>query len=289
MTAQRKILLLGARSWIGFRLEEAIRTLDPSAITVGTSSDPSAAGTFLYARSVEDYESILHSVRPDTVVNLLRGEDGRGLAVNSRIATHCAREGLFYIFASSALALDAYTRVELTEDLSPRSKSAYGQFKGACEHALCQIGGEWLVVRFASIHGWSRWKPSRTEAFLSRVAGGETVSVDLGVLQNRLEDRVFAEAVAQAVLDRLTGTIHFGTTDCSDELDFLRRLADAFGQPPQRVVPGGDRAVNLVVQPRRLFDQYPGRFERTEAQTIDGLVSNPQLRRYMASETRAWQ
>ena len=137
--------------------------------------------------------------------------------------------------------------------------------------------------------GWSPWQPTRTEVLLGRLAAGETVNVDRGVRQNRLQDRVLAEAVAQAVLDRRTGTLHLGTTDSSEELTFLRRLAEAFGQPTDRLVTGGERKANLVVQPRRLLELYPGRFERTEAETIDGLVSCPQLRQYRTNEAATCQ
>ena len=284
-----RMLVLGARSWIGFRLAEAIRRLDPSVEVTGTSRSEQRDGAFLEADDLPDFDVAVRELRPDAVVNLLRGEDARGRAIHAGVASLCAGLGIHYSFASSALALDGYRRTELTEDLLPSSETPYGQFKAACELDLHRIGGEWLVLRFASIHGWSPWKPSRTEAFLTRLAGGETVTVDRGVLQNRLEDRVFAEAVAQAVLDRRTGTLHLGATDCSEELDFLRRLAGAFGQPEALVVEGGDRAVNLVVQPRRLFALYPGRFERTEAQTIDGLLSCPELRQYRMSEVSAWQ
>ena len=284
-----RVLVLGARSWIGFRLTEAMRRLDPGVKVTGTSRSAPRDGAFLEADDLPDFDVAIRELRPDAVVNLLRGEDAKGRAIHGGIASLCAGLGIHYTFASSALALDGYRRTELTEDLPPCSETPYGVFKAACELDLRRIGGEWLVLRFASIHGWSPWKPSRTEAFLARLAGGETVTVDRGVLQNRLEDRVFAEAVAQAVLDRRTGTLHLGATDCSEELDFLRRLAVAFGQPSGLVVPGGDRAVNLVVWPRRLFDLYPGRFERTEAQTIDGELSCPELRQYRMSEVTAWQ
>jgi dTDP-4-dehydrorhamnose reductase len=284
-----RVLVLGARSWIGFRLTEAIRRLDPVARVAGTSRSGQAGGGFLKADDPQDFAAVVHELRPDAVVNLLRGEDAKGRAIHAGVASLCASMGIQYTFASSALALDGYRGTELAEELPPRSETPYGQFKAACELDLHRIGGQWLVLRFASIHGWSPWKPSRTEAFLARLARGEAVEVDRGVLQNRLQDRVFAEAAAQAVLDRQTGTLNLGTTDCSEELEFLRRLAKAFGRPETLVVERGDRTVNLVVRPRRLFELYPGRFARTEAQTIDGLLSCPELQQYITCEVPTCQ
>jgi dTDP-4-dehydrorhamnose reductase len=283
------VLVLGARSWIGFRLGEAVGRLDASVRVVGTSRSSSPDSDFVSAGDLPDFLGLIRERRPDRVVNLLRGEDDRGREIHKGVAALCAREGIHYTFASSALALDAYRGAKLTEDLPPRSETAYGQFKAECEADLQQVGGDWLVLRFASIHGWSPWQPTRTEALLSRFAAGETIKVDRGVRQNRLQDCVLAEAVAQAVLDRRTGTLHLGATDSSEELSFLSRLAQAFGQPTDRLVTGGERRVNLVVQPGRLLEWYPGRFERTEAQTIEGLLSCPQLHKYRTSEAAACQ
>ncbi len=284
-----RMLVLGARSWIGFRLAEALDRMNPVVVVVGTSRGTDSNGRFVPASVLPDYLSLVREQRPAWVINLLRGEDEQGRAIHAGVAALCAREGIHYTFASSALALDAYRGVELTEDLPPRSETPYGQFKAACESDLQRTGGEWLVLRFASIHGWSPWQKTRTESFLGRLAAGEAVKVDRGVVQNRLQDTVFAEAVAQAVLDRRTGTLHLGTTDSSEELVFLRRLAAAFGHPADLVVEGRERKVNLVVQPGRLLELYPGRFERTEAETIEGLLSCPQLRQYRTSEAATCQ
>lgn len=283
------MLVLGARSWIGFRLAEAVGRLDPEVIIAGTSRSAAPGSGFLPANGLPDFLRLIRERSPHRVINLLRGEDDQGRAIHLGVASLCASQGIHYTFASSALALDAYRDVELTEALSPRSQSAYGQFKAACEQDLLQIGDDWLVIRFASIHGWSPWQPTRTELLLRRLAAGEPVKVDRGVRQNRLQDCVLAEAVAQAVLDRRTGTLHLGTTDNSEELVFLRRVARAFGQPADRLGMGEERKINLVVQPSRLHELYPGRFERTEAETIEGLLACPQLQQYKTSEAATCQ
>jgi dTDP-4-dehydrorhamnose reductase len=275
-----RVLILGARSWVGFRLREALLRLDPCVTVEGTTSIDSVGGEFIRACSSDEFESLVRLRRPDAVVNLLRGENELDRDIHLRMAAACTDLGLHYVFASSALVLDGYEGAPLSEEMRAKSVTPYGQFKGACESDLVRIGGSWLVLRFASIHGWSPWRPSRTELFLRKVCAGETVVVDRGVLQNRLLDLVLAEAAAQALLDRQQGILHLGAIDNSEEGVFLRRVADAFGQPAQLVVDGPDRNVNLVTEPVRLRALYPGRFERTESQTIDGLLACPHLQHF---------
>ena len=272
--------MLGARSWIGFRLGEALQRSDPSVEVGGTSSSAEAGPEFLRCGHADHLVDLLERWRPDTVVNLLRGEDESSRAIHQAAARRCELRGIHYTFASSALALDGYRDADLLEDMPARSVSPYGQFKAACEQDLLEAGGEWLVVRFASIHGWSPWKPSRTAMLLEKLAVGETIRVDRGVRQNRLHDKVFAEALAQVILDRRQGTIHLGATDASEEIDFLCRVADAFGQGRAGIEPGAERRVNLVVRPERLRQLYGNRFLRTEQQTIGALLEEPELQRY---------
>ncbi len=184
------------------------------------------------------------------------------------------------MLASSVLALDGYEGEPLTEDRPPRSVSPYGIFKGQCEANLARVGGEWLALRFASVQGWVPHKPTRNEKFLRRLAAGEKVVVDLGIRQNRLAADLLVEALRQLVKDRVRGVVHLGTTDASDELDFLRAEAAAFGWDPAQVVPGAPRHVNLDCRPERIFQLYGDRFRRREADTQTFLASHPGLQRW---------
>lgn len=272
------IHILGITSWIGFRLATELDRIRPGRSVGGTSrSGVSPAGLPAAAHAVEGAEAhrqLLNLLRPRIVVNLLRGEDANGLAVHETVLDWCGRHDALYAYASSVLALDGYQGEPLTEDLPARSITPYGQFKQACEvRILARPDCRHLILRFASIQGWVPHRTSRNEAFLGRLASGADVTVDRGVMQNRLLDRTFAAGVAALLEAGVTGVVHLGAVDHSEEFDFLRRVAVAFGFPADRVRSGATRRVNLVAVPGRAAALSGGPGPATEADTIKGLLA----------------
>ncbi|HNQ87817.1 MAG TPA: sugar nucleotide-binding protein [Verrucomicrobiota bacterium] len=283
-----RILILGATSWIGYRLGEALLKHGSGVAVAGTSrgsGDGAYPGVSCSrAATALDFASALERFAPTHVVNLLRGEDAVGAEIHEAVIRHCAGSRSLYCYASSALALDGYAGCALTEELPARSVTPYGQFKQACEAALiAQSDCRHLILRFASIQGWVPHRRTRNEKFLVKLRRGETVSVDQGVRQNRLLDTALATAVARLLVAEATGVVHLGTEDASDEVDFLRRVAKAFGFNPGGVRPGPVRGVNLVTVPGRLYDLCPDLARPTESDTIAGLLQYEGLVRCAAS------
>ena len=281
------VLILGARSWIGFRLIEAILNQQASAVVQGTTSSRSLKSIesghpdFCSAQTIADFKNIFRQKKYSVVINLLRGEDETGLETHRQMATECFKGGSQYVYASSALALDGYDFNQvLTEDLPAKSVTPYGQFKGACEDYLKDTypNEDWLVLRFSSIQGWSPWKPSRNEVFLTKLQQSQTVKVSHGIKQNRVYDKIFAQAVAQLFnQSNVRGVFHLGTTDQSDEIDFLQSVAETFGYDKSMVQPEGERKVNLSLRCDRLHQVTANQWLQTEAQTITALFQEPHL------------
>jgi dTDP-4-dehydrorhamnose reductase len=279
-----RVLILGITSWIGFRLAERLRDEPYRWQVAGTSRTVKPVpGLEADLHEVVDpaaFGRVLGDIQPAVVINLLRGEDAAGLAIHSTVLEWCARHGALYAYASSALALDGYVGVPLTEDLPARSVTPYGQFKQACEAQLqSQTDCRHLILRFASIQGWVPHKPTRNEAFLRKLASGQDVVVDRGVVQNRILDRTLASAVVDLMAGGATGVVHFGAVDASEEYEFLRSVATDFGLDLAKVKSGARRDVNLAVQPRRLYDLFGDRYRVTEAQAVRALLDYEGLRR----------
>jgi len=221
---------------------------------------------------------LIDNYRPVAVVNLLRYENELGMAIHGSVIESCARFGLIYCFASSALALDASPARDLTEDVPACSCSPYGQFKQVCEEALLsQPDCQSLILRFSSIHGWSPHKPSRTETLLRKLANNQLVTVDQGVRQNRMLDTTLASAMANLLRVQAVGVVNLGTNDSSEEVVFLKRVASAFGLDSELIQLGQQRATNLVVRPQRIYELFGNRYKCTEQDTIDGLLACPDL------------
>ena len=281
------VLILGARSWIGFILTEALLGKKADRIILGTTSSqnlkskPDGQPDFLNASTPADFIKIFKQKKYSCVINLLRGEDAQGLEIHQQISAECFKAGARYIFTSSALALDGYDFNQvLTEDLPAKSITPYGQFKGVCENYLKTHYPKenWLALRFSSIQGWSPWKPSRNEAFLTKLQQAQTVNVSRGIKQNRLYDKVFGQAVVQLIdTPSAQGIYHLGTDDQSEEIDFLRLVAKAFGYEESAVHEDGERRVNLSLSCERLHQATANSWRQTESQTIRALLNEPHL------------
>lgn len=292
-----KLLVLGARSWIGFRFAEAARGRVPGAVVVGTSSSPTevfpdgspAFPVIVPARLPDDHVRLVHSHRPDVVLNLLRGEDELGMAVHRAVAAATDQVGGRYVYASSAMALDGLAPdVPRLESTRPCAASDYGRFKGQCEDILRNEfpGANWQVLRFSSIQGWSPWKPSRNEAFLRKLVAAQPVVVDTGIVQNRLIDTVFASwAVDLALHPAARGTFHLGTLDGSEEHLFLAAVARDFGQDPALVIPGRPtpRRLDLDCTQARLLVSHG--HDLTEEGTRKLLLKEPRLAPWIKKPT----
>lgn len=290
------VLILGITSWIGFRLAESLRAEPHQWRVAGTSRTgrpgPGFEAELHEAGDATAFSRVLERTQPPVVVNLLRGEDAAGLANHRAVCDWCANRGALYVYASSALALDAYVGVPLTEDLPARSVTPYGQFKQACEaHVQSRTDCRHLILRFASIQGWAPHKPTRNETFLRKLASGQEVVVDRGVIQNRILDRTLASAVADLVAGGVTGVVHLGAVDSSEEFEFLRSVARDFGLEPAKVKSGARRDVNLAVQPRRLYELFGDRYRVTEAQTRRSLLNYEPLQHCAGQpvEPRDWK
>ena len=281
------VLILGARSWIGYRLTEAILSQQSKAIVEGTTSSLNLKSIeqnqpdFYHAQTVDDFKKVFKQKSYSIVINLLRGEDAAGHDIHRQIATECFKAGARYVYASSALALDGYDFNQvLTEDLPAKSITPYGQFKGACEDYLKSThpNENWIALRFSSIQGWSPWKPTRNEAFLTKLKQSQIVKVSRGIKQNRLYDKIFAQAVAQLInQSSARGIFHLGTTDESEEIDFLRSVSKAFGYDEYAVEQEGERKVNLSLHCDRLHQATGNQWRQTEHQTITALLQEPHL------------
>lgn len=276
----KKILILGVSSWLGYLL--ANKLLDKKVKVAGTVYKSS----FLFDENIEiyrprwndeDYIKVLDSFKPSVIVNFLRGEDVVGLKIHSKIIEWCKANGSLYIYASSVLALDAHKDVSITELLEAKSVSPYGIFKAQCERVLYDSNISWTVLRFASVQGWVPHKPTRNEGFLRKLANQQEVFVERGIIQNRILASLLIDGIFDLIKDRIIGIIHFGAEDSSEEYSFLKKEAQLFGFQPDLVKSGNMRQINLVAVPGKIYSLYGDRYRVTEDQMLEGLTKIKEL------------
>ena len=280
----RKILILGVSSWLGYELVASLARVGHIGAIIGTYHQtainfPGYVNT-IQTRSSSDILHLLEQFQPDVVVNFLRGETESDFALHCQLHQRLRKMQRHYVYASSVLALDGYQDTPLTEILRAKAVSDYGKFKARCEHVFDAADPNWCVLRFASVQGWVPHRRSRNEVFLAKLAQGQSIEVDQGVQQNRMLASLVTDGIAKILSHSLSGIIHFGTVDASDELIFLRKVASSFGHNPALVIAGKERAVNLVAQPERIHRELGPHYYVTEQDTLDGLTHLEGLRKY---------
>jgi nucleoside-diphosphate-sugar epimerase len=285
-TDNGRVLILGARSWIGSRLIAEFQLKHPRVKIAGTSRAAVSVNDdgvdWFIADNTELLVQCMEKVNPSLIINLIWWPDFELTFEALKVSVNWALERrVGYCFASSALALEGYAGASLTEDLPARAISPYGQSKARCEAYIAErpnLAG--LILRFGSIQGWSRWQLSRNERFLKKLRAGEGVSVMRGVLQNRMYDEHFARLVIRAIIRGVRGVINVGTVDGSEEYQFLKNVAKAFGYETDLVSVNGERQANLIVTPFKLIEIFGVSEIPTESETIAALRRCDHLNKY---------
>lgn len=281
-----RFCILGISSWIGSLIAERIHDYISNSIISGSVSRSSItlpdSVSMTRVTKPEELLTIIKDNRPDVLFNFLRGETENDFRIHKEMVSYCLKYNCYYVYASSVLSLDGYNEIELTEDLPAKSISSYGIFKARCEETLLnEKGCRSLILRFASIQGWVSHKETRNQIFLEKMKRGERITVDQGVIQNRLFDRFLVEMILQLVQDKVEGVVHLGTIDASSEFDFLKAHAKIFGWSGKNIIPGKSRNVNLFAKPGRIIGLYGDRFNFTEIETLQSLRKLKSLEKYL--------
>ena len=138
---------------------------------------------------------------------------------------------------------------------------------------------DWSILRFASVQGWVPHRKTRNQQFLEKLANNVEINVDKGVLQNRILSSLLIQGVVDIIHDKVTGILHFGASDASEEYDFLCRQAECFGYNPASILQTDiDRNVNLVAIPGKMIKLYGKTYLTTEEETLKGLYAIEELR-----------
>lgn len=280
----KRILIFGASSWLGSLLVDQLKSLDTTLAGTIYSNDI-FLGKEVKKYSVSNVETTrvaLRDFRPQLIINFLRGEDEEGFAIHNEIIEYAQDNAAYYMYASSVLALDGYSlETPLVESLMANSISDYGKFKAKCETSLLESNVNHSIIRFASVQGWVEHKLIRNEALLKKLKSNQYITVDKGVIQNRMSAATLISGLVALLLREEEGVFHFGTEDSSDEIDFLRAQAKQFGYDPQLIKEGKERHVNLVAIPNKIQKIMGASYKSFEKDTLRDLLQCEGLKKYI--------
>ncbi len=280
LNSEDRVLVLGASSWLGYLLTQQLSLRNIA--TCGTVFK----STVFFDENVEvcrtdgtvtSYADIIKTFKPNVIINFLRGEDDTGFQIHKKIISLCKKDSIYYMYASSILALDAYKDTELVESLEASSISPYGIFKANCEQELYTSNILWSILRFASVQGWVAHKATRNQVFLEKLANKKEVLIDREIFQNRILASLLIEGILDLLDDRITGIIHFGAKDSSEEYVFMKQQAEIFGYDTDLFISGPTKNINLVAVPHKIYELYGDTYKVSENDTLQGLLEIAEL------------
>ncbi|MCB0367422.1 MAG: sugar nucleotide-binding protein [Bdellovibrionaceae bacterium] len=227
---------------------------------------------------------IVEEVRPDYFLHLARGEEDEDFVFHQNLIPILNRLGIHYSFASSFNAVDSNTETDHMENELAHAQTGYGKFKAQCENELMEKSQSFAIFRFAAVHGWAPGRLSRTESFLQKLQAGEEVTVDRGVLQNRPFVGYLACMMIDTILAEGQGVFHLGPEDASEELVFLRHLAEEFGYSQHQIIEGQLTPINAFMIPGKIYEMFGDRWRFREGDTIREIVKTPELQKYRSAK-----
>ena len=281
----KKILMLGSSGWIAHylipSLQKHISDCNILGSRVNNTSEHAIENFVATSSELDIIDQKISSFKPDIIINMTRGEDDDAFLMHKYLIDTCKKNNTHYNYFSSFNALDANIAQEHYEDEMPNAQTEYGIFKAKCESELLANGSNFSIFRFGATHGWAPNTKSRTELFLEHMLSGESLPVDTGILQNRLATNHMADMMAAVLTKNGEGVFHFGAIDGSEEIDFLRDLAESFGHPREQVTTGGTNQCNALMIPERTLQLIGKDYERTQEETIKAVRHMIRLSSYL--------
>jgi dTDP-4-dehydrorhamnose reductase len=285
MKTDHPILILGASGWLGnYLIPEILKTNEVNPIWAGYSQH----GPKFISKQILPFQispetsQKLEMISPSVVINLTRGEEEIDFNFHKELIDFSNQKKIRYIYASSSNAFDATPEVFHSEDDKPYAASKYGMHKARCENELFKSCNRPLAFRFSATHGWAPNRIARTEAFLQRLNNQEIISMNKDVIQNRTFIGDLTQMIATLLNDsEAEGVFHLGTSDWSEELSFLQKMAIAFGYSSKQIVEDKSLPWNAVTFPTKWQKKYPKLVLPTEQETILKVRSQKQLSHYI--------
>ncbi len=276
-----KIAIIGCSGWIAHYLALALPGRAQRASIIGTYNSRKPSISFpTVSLSNADHDQMLDLLEREevtSIVNMTRGEGEVDFAMHRKLIDFGNSHGVHYSYASSFNACDAQLEHDHNESELPSAQSEYGKFKTRCEQALSSLSKKFAIFRFSATHGWAPNRCARTEEFLKKIASGEKVIVPQGIIQNRTAVSDLAAMMAAVIATHGEGVFHLGTVDASDEVEFLKKLANEFGHDPSLVLAGDPMPTNANMVPGKVFTMFGEEFRRTERNTLLTVGKIPEL------------
>jgi len=280
--ARKKVLILGSSGWVAHYVIFELISHDFEITGISNKNNPHYNITNLnIAIENTEYLKKVKEVECDYIINMLHAKDfERSYDIHCQLVQFCKESKKHYTYMSSSNAMDGDVTRAHFENEKAKGGSLYGKYKAQCEHYLYENMPNALIVRFPATHGHAPNRIARTEEFLLALQNDKEFFCYTGLYQGRPFVGHLAKMICKAIVESESGVFHMSTTDFSDQLTFLRNLAEAFGYKQDCVRVDKEIKWNMTLIPQKIFEKYGDEFKFSEKDTIEALASCKKLKTY---------
>lgn len=170
----------------------------------------------------DSINSILNTVKPQSVISCLRGDYDAQLMLHAEIAEYLKKNDGRLYFCSTTNVFDNDTSKPHYEDDLPDSRTDYGQYKIECEKRITEILHEnACILRVPQV--WGKDSP-RMKHLLQSLINDKKIVVYPKLFFNTNTDIMIAKKVSYIIEHKLKGIFHLAAEDVINHKDFYNEL-----------------------------------------------------------------
>lgn len=239
-----KVFILGISGWIGNSLQKRLKAkgIEVAGSWCYTKPPHPVKGVQFNQQDPVPLFKFLDIWQPDVVIHLLEGLTEDAFRLHAQLCDKAKNDHFNYTYLSASASLDRSE--DKSDKAEPKASSRYGQFKASCEQIMANVPNS-LIVRSATCHGAAEHKSTRTTDFFDHLKNGEEIFFPDLLVQNRVWIEDLTTELTDLTLDKKTGCVHIAGSEGSNELEFRKDLAEAFGYKPSLVTCGEHSEANL--------------------------------------------
>jgi dTDP-4-dehydrorhamnose reductase len=181
----------------------------------------------LNIEELDNLDSILNTVKPQSIISCLRGDFNKQLIQHIKAAEYLKENGgKLYFFSTTNVFDNDVTRPHYEDDI-PNSQTDYGKYKIECENKIIEIlNDKACILRIPQV--WGKSSP-RMKELLSSLKNNKEIEVYPKLTLNTNTDVMIARQLCYIIDNDLSGIFHLASEDVVSYKNFYSELIAKLG------------------------------------------------------------
>lgn len=225
--SKHRILIFGASGFVGNAI---YKELSSYFKTFGTFNHPNkelTKNTHFFQFDVEEDDAfdLLQKIKPSIVISALRGDFASQIIAHKHITEYVKSNNCKFIFLSSAVVFDAYSKYPSYENDTTLSNSIYGHFKIKIENIVSQLPKmKYAIIRLPMVFGAHS---PRIKEIKESLLSKEPIEIFPNLIMNVTTDSRLTQQIHYIINRNKYGIFHLGSKDLVHHNDFIAEIIDS--------------------------------------------------------------